>query len=178
MKRGGTKVEDGPTAAGWGSSYTGAGEQAWQGYPFGRQALVGKIKAASCLWRVTLNQHLSSNSHCLSHTISVAIMARQKCSPIPCYADNNGHITTREWRPVSVKRLLDGVWENYEKTFQLGFTFMWFCQLWVILHTVPSTEWSASRKGRIAYLLSQTIWMWESACFMAVHADCFAFILH
>lgn len=109
MKRGGTKVEDGPTAAGWGSSYSGAGEQAWQGYPFGRQALVGKIKAASCLWRVTLNQHLSSNSHCLSHTISVAIMARQNCSPIPCYADNNGHITTCERRPVSVKRLLDGV---------------------------------------------------------------------
>lgn len=155
MKRRETKVENSLTAAGRGNSYTGAGEQAWQGHPFGRQDLVGYIKAASCLWWVTLNQHLSSNAHCLCLTISVAIMARQNCSPTPCYADNNGHIPVCEQRPVSVKRLLDGVygvWEKYEKPFQLGFTFMWLCQLRVILHIVPSTGWNASQKGRIAHL--------------------------
>lgn len=41
MKRRGTKVENSLTAAGRGNSYTGAGEQAWQGHPSGRRDLVG-----------------------------------------------------------------------------------------------------------------------------------------
>lgn len=146
--------------------------------------LAGKLwwvklkQMVGCLWWVTPNQHSDSNGHCLSHTIFVAIMARQKCSPTPCYADNNGHIPVCEWRPVSVKRLLDDIREKHEKPFQLGFTFMWLCQLRVILCIVPSTGWNTSQKGRIAYLLQQTIWMWESACSIVVHADHFTSILH
>lgn len=76
------------------------------------------------------------------------------------------------------KGVLDGVWGKYEKPFQLGFTFMRLCQLQVVPHIVPSTGWNASQKGRVAYLSLQTIWMWESSCSVALHADHFASILH
>lgn len=73
-------------------------------------------------------------------------MARRKGSATPCYADNNGHSPVCEWRPVSVKKLLDDVWEKYEKTFQLGFTFTWLFQLQVILHLAKYKMQCKSKK--------------------------------
>lgn len=104
-------------------------------------------------------------------------MSRQKCSHVPCYAGNNGHIPICEQRPDSVKGLLDGLWETYENTFQLGFIFTWLCQLEIILQIVPSTARNASQKGCVAYLLLLTMWMWESRGFEGVHEGHFASIL-
>lgn len=104
-------------------------------------------------------------------------MSRQKCSHTPCYAGNNGHIPICEQRPHSAKGLLDGLWEKYENSFQLGFILKWLCQLEIILQSVPNTAWNASQKGRVAYLLLLTTWMWESRGFGGVHDGHFESIL-
>lgn len=65
----------------------------------------------------------------------------------------------------------------YENPFQLGFIFIRLCQLEMILQIVPSTAWNESQKGRVAYLLLLTMWMWESRGFGGVHNGYFASIL-